>query len=126
MLENCQNLIIGLIVIYVIHKYFLSDTVENMAPINHINTPHWKPGQKCLSPQDIINIRNTKLSCNKNVKVGCNRCGGTRLIDINNEYTADNYNPVHFNTKNHESEYTKHEGDKGVPKPDHFAGVTYY
>ena len=125
MFESYKHLIIAVVVIFVLHRFVVNKIVENMAPIGHVNMPHWIPGQEILTPQDIIDLRNNKFECNKKNKLGCNNYGQAIPMNFVDEYKSRHYNPAHLDPATHESQYTAHVGDKGQPGPDEFAGVTY-
>lgn len=60
MFGKYNNLVLLLVGLF-LFNHFTRNTVENMAPIGHINVPHWQCGDQFPSPQHIIDIRNNEL-----------------------------------------------------------------
>ena len=125
MFENYKHLIIVVAVTILLHQFVVNRTVENMAPVGHVQVPYWVPGQECMTPQELIDLRNSRFECNATNKFGCAGHHHSIPMDHIDEYTGENYNPAHFDHNCHESKYTTRVGDKGQQMPDKFAGVTY-
>lgn len=127
MFNDYKDLLIAFLVIIALHKFVVPRITENMAPIGHMsNLPVWTPGSKLLDSQTIIDMRNDKFECDEDSQLGCPGYGQNIPLKIVNEYAETNYNPVHLDPTTNQSPYTTHEGDPGQPKPDKFAGVTYW
>lgn len=125
LLENYKYIIAAVVVIVLLNRFVVNRNVENMAPVGHINMKHWSPNDNYPSTENLMDLRNNELQCNKETRLGCDGYGQTIPMNNVDEYTQSNYNPVHLDATTYESEYTKYVGDEGQPELDKFAGITY-
>ena len=118
MFEDYQDIIIAGIIIFVLHFIIKNMNIEHMSPIGHRNNKHWECGDKHLSSQDIIDLRNTEF----------NHPALNHTVESSIDYQGTNYNPAHLDHTTHESAYVIHEGDEGeeVAEPDKFNSCTYW